>query len=190
LGKGGPMSPEAREHSFDELAKGLASGTVSRRKALRLMGGALLGAALAAVPRAAWAQTPTPAGNSDCAELCHQIFPPGSPEAGECTSQGAQGRGPCHTCCPDAVAHTSGTPLQNESCMSTECSGCCPGSSCVTLVNCVGGNPNCGVCCPEGQFPCYIQQPDGRNLFTNRCCPTLAGGEFGCDRATGTCLQA
>jgi hypothetical protein len=36
--------------SFDELAKGLASGTVSRGKALRLVGGALLGTALASVP--------------------------------------------------------------------------------------------------------------------------------------------
>jgi hypothetical protein len=41
--------------SFDELAKGLASGRVSRGKALRLVGGALLGAALASVPGVAWA---------------------------------------------------------------------------------------------------------------------------------------
>jgi hypothetical protein len=47
--------------SFDDLAKGLASGTVSRLKALRLMGGALVAAALAAVPGggAAWAQAPS-----------------------------------------------------------------------------------------------------------------------------------
>ena len=32
------MSPEARDHSFDDLARGLASGTLSRGKALRLMG--------------------------------------------------------------------------------------------------------------------------------------------------------
>ena len=35
------MSPEARERSFDELARGLASGEVSRRKALRVMGKAV-----------------------------------------------------------------------------------------------------------------------------------------------------
>jgi hypothetical protein len=39
-----------RGHSFDELAKGLASGSVSRRQALRLMGGALLGGMLASIP--------------------------------------------------------------------------------------------------------------------------------------------
>jgi hypothetical protein len=40
------MSPEARERSFDELARGLANGSISRRKALRLMGGLLLGGTL------------------------------------------------------------------------------------------------------------------------------------------------
>ena len=43
------MSPQAREHSFDELARGLASGEVSRGKALRLMGAALVGGTLASL---------------------------------------------------------------------------------------------------------------------------------------------
>jgi hypothetical protein len=43
------MSPEARESSFDELARGLASGSLSRRKALRLMGAALVGGTLASL---------------------------------------------------------------------------------------------------------------------------------------------
>ncbi len=37
------MARETREHSFDELASELARGTLSRGKALRLMGAALLG---------------------------------------------------------------------------------------------------------------------------------------------------
>lgn len=36
--------------SFDELARGIATGTVSRGKALRLLGAALLGATLASIP--------------------------------------------------------------------------------------------------------------------------------------------
>jgi len=40
------MSPQAREHSFDELARGLASGSISRGRALRLMGAALVGGTL------------------------------------------------------------------------------------------------------------------------------------------------
>jgi len=49
------MGEQTRERSFDELAKGLASGTLSRGKALRLMGAALLGGALASLPGGAWA---------------------------------------------------------------------------------------------------------------------------------------
>jgi hypothetical protein len=37
------MPPEARGRSFDELARGLASGEVSRLRALKLMGASLLG---------------------------------------------------------------------------------------------------------------------------------------------------
>ena len=47
------MSEETRGRSFDELASGLASGTLSRGKALRLMGAALVGGVLASIPRAA-----------------------------------------------------------------------------------------------------------------------------------------
>jgi hypothetical protein len=48
------MSPEPRDHSFDELTRGLASGTLSRGKALRLMGAALVGGTLASIPGIAW----------------------------------------------------------------------------------------------------------------------------------------
>jgi hypothetical protein len=40
---------------FDELAKGLADGSVSRRRALQLIGQALLGGVLASIPGVAWA---------------------------------------------------------------------------------------------------------------------------------------
>ena len=65
------------ELSLDELAKGLATGTLSRGKALRLMGAALVGGTLASIPGIAWAKpkgfrtrfsdypfvTPTPSAN-------------------------------------------------------------------------------------------------------------------------------
>jgi len=44
------MTDDRRESSFDELAKRLASGEVSRGQALRMMGAALVGGALASVP--------------------------------------------------------------------------------------------------------------------------------------------
>jgi hypothetical protein len=44
------MSEETSNRYFDELTSGLASGSLSRRKALRLMGAALIGGALASIP--------------------------------------------------------------------------------------------------------------------------------------------
>jgi len=38
------------QHSFDDLARGLASGSLSRRRALRLLGGALAGSLMASFP--------------------------------------------------------------------------------------------------------------------------------------------
>ena len=70
------MSPEAREHSLDELARGLASGNLSRAKALKLMGATLVGGALASIPGIASAKPNKPEGakcnhNHQCAsEQC------------------------------------------------------------------------------------------------------------------------
>jgi hypothetical protein len=89
------MSPEAREHSLDELARGLASGNLSRGKALKLLGAALVGGTLASLPGVAWA---APEGNSACDEFCHQNF--SGREAGTCTRRGVRGTGPCYSCTP------------------------------------------------------------------------------------------
>jgi hypothetical protein len=94
--------------TFDDLAKGLASGTLSRGKALRLMGGALVGAALASLPGVAWAQG---GGNSACARFCKETFPSGR-EAAQCTRQGAQGGGPCYECTPGIDLPVTGPNFQ------------------------------------------------------------------------------
>jgi hypothetical protein len=47
------MTKEAGERSFDELASLLASGDISRLEALKWLGAALLGGALAFTPKAA-----------------------------------------------------------------------------------------------------------------------------------------
>ena len=54
------MARDKGASSFDELAIGLSNGTLSRGKALRLMGAALVGGALASIPGIAWA-VPKPA---------------------------------------------------------------------------------------------------------------------------------
>jgi outer membrane biosynthesis protein TonB len=87
-------------HSFDELARGLASGSVSRRRALKLF----VGAAIASlIPSRALAQTCPP----NQVLICHR--PPGNPsnEQERCVGQNAvQGHltnhcdclGPCSEC--------------------------------------------------------------------------------------------
>ena len=96
------------EGSFDELARGLANGTVSRRRALKLIGGALLGGAFASIPGVALAQRA--GGNRSCARFCHQVF--SGRQAGECTSAGAHGEGPCFECTPGVGTGPNFTPTK------------------------------------------------------------------------------
>jgi hypothetical protein len=99
-GGGSPsVNPTNVDHSLDDLAKGLARGTISRREAVRLVGAALLGGALASVPGFAWAQPERRRvpDSADCEAYCTQSFPAG-PERAQCLSQGAKGSGPCYEC--------------------------------------------------------------------------------------------
>ena len=141
--RGGDPRPDPRgETSFDELAKGLANGTISRRQALRWMGGALAGAALASVPGVAFAAA---GGNSACDEFCHANF--SGRAAGECTSAGAHGTGPCYTCTPgigpgpNFTTPPCGTNevFNPETCL-CETGGGGPNQPCDTFVC---GNPLC-----------------------------------------------
>jgi hypothetical protein len=126
------MSPEARDRSFDELTRGLASGTLSRGKALRLMGAALVGGALASIPGIASAK-PKPAGakcnhNHQCA-------------SGQCVDRVCGSGGPtctpsCPADCDCVVDRVSGLPACVLSCNvspcqdATDCNECFPGAVC------------------------------------------------------------
>jgi hypothetical protein len=101
------------EGSLDELAKGLASGTVSRRKALRLLGAALVGGAFASIPGVAWAAK---GGNNECVRCCKEKFGPGR-ERGQCISAGARGE------CPVTCDGNGGGNCPNGT---TECPCECP----------------------------------------------------------------
>jgi hypothetical protein len=92
------MSQATSNRSFDELTKGLASGTLSRRRALRLMGAALVGGTMAYFPGAAWAAKGGGGGRSACAHYCQSLFPGDDAAQGRCTSQGTKGTGPCFAC--------------------------------------------------------------------------------------------
>jgi hypothetical protein len=99
------------EHSFDELARVLASGTVSRRKALRLFGAALAGSMMASVPGIAWAK-PCKAGEFRCGKKC-------CPDVASCV------RGQC--VCPPGTTFCSGGTARSNTCVDTstyDCSAC------------------------------------------------------------------
>src|ERR671916_1574 len=75
---GQPIGNElTTEHGLEGVAKGLAQGTVSRRRALGALGGILGGSLLALIPGVAWAQSNQPA----CVRCCKEKFAPGEKHA-------------------------------------------------------------------------------------------------------------
>jgi hypothetical protein len=152
------MSPEARDHSLDELASGLASGTLSRGKALRLMAAALLGGALSFTPKVA------------------EALPQAVQNPHKCNSKGECATGSCcaGTCCGVGA---EGTPAGFVSCVPVAESVCGPGrvgTGCyrtieapeefTCLANCGGGTPcTASAQCPSGMV-CAARV--GRSDFT------------------------
>jgi hypothetical protein len=138
-------TPTQVDHSIDRLARGLATGTVSRRKALRMLGAALVGGALASIPGVAWAAK---GGNRECVKCCKENFPPG-PERGECISAGA--RGECPVTCD---GNGSGECVSDEAtCFPESSSGCqCFENRCTVT-------PTCVCCPPGGPCPCVEADP-------------------------------
>lgn len=112
-------------YSFDELAKGIASGTISRGQALKLLGGAILGALFASIAISKMAQA---AGNG-----CGGNLPTTPCSLG--TSQ--------QQCCIDGQATCNAAsglctcPPRQEVCCHTEpgsdliCGCCAAGTTCV-----------------------------------------------------------
>ena len=140
------------ESSFDELAKSLADGKLSRRRVLKMLGGALMGGALASIPGAAWAAK---GGNSACAKFCKERFPPG-PERGECISAGARGEGPCF----DGNGGGTGCTAHGDPCLDEfgETGQCCcnppTGEPTTNCVCCFGEGVFCGVDLATGEPVC------------------------------------
>ena len=129
-----PMTDGRREGYFDELAKGLASGNVSRRRALKLLGGALLGGVLASVPGVALAapkpgKGPCRPGQLHCGKKC-------CPENASCV------KGEC--VCP------TGTVLDNGRCVSPSPQQCSFPGTCAT-----GGLGPCGTTSYGATCYCY-----------------------------------
>jgi hypothetical protein len=188
------MGEETRERSFDELAKGLASGTLSRGKALRLMGAALVGGALASLPGAGWASHKgTPhggggrgggGGKSSCAKYCKTLFGGDTAAQEECVSEGAQEAGPCYSCTPGVepgpnfvTPDCPGGEFNTESCecVARLCTGGTGGLPCNGNATC-----RCGLDV-NGQPACY-QLTDGQV----RACQPIVFCSSSAECPTGT----
>ena len=145
------MSPEVRDHSFDELTRGLASGTLSRRKALRLMGAALVGGALASIPGIALAKPNKPEG----AKCKHDK---------QCASGNCSSSGTCAPCVSDGGACTA-----NGQCCSKLCRPDRFGGGV-----CAAVPPTCSPPCPA-DCGCFFT-PDGTTCAS---CPGGLCEHFG-----------
>jgi hypothetical protein len=100
-------------------------------------------------------------GNSACAQFCQDSFPPGSAR-GSCTSQAAQGSGPCYECGPAAPA---GSPpfcsgvccAAGQTCNDGSCVEICPSGLSLQCVPVCSANQvlqvQC-VSCPAGETVC------------------------------------
>jgi hypothetical protein len=173
--------------SLDKLAKGLATGTLSRGKALRLMGAALVGGALASIPGIALAK-PKPegakckqdkqcaSGNCSSSGTCGPCVSGG----GACTADGQCCSGLCRPdrfgggfcaavppiCTPSCPAGCSCefTPDGATTCIS------CPGELCALR----GPVTSCGECCvDESCTPLEVctREPILGTLFCAPACP-------------------
>ena len=127
------MSEDARGRAFDALATEMASGRLTRRKALKLLGAALAGGALASL---GIGETAAAAGCKDIGRKCRKDR--------QCCS-GICERGTCSAC-----------RLNNSSCNAGSecCSGICQGGICreclLGRVICSASSECCSGICESG----------------------------------------
>ena len=141
------MSPEARERSFDALATGLASGSISRGKAIKLMGAALVGGTLASlgIGGVAAAAEDDQGENEECKRNGKKCKRSNQCCSGNCVN-GTCGACPpgstlCGTtCCPGATCTCAPVSGGGQACIQTptggldavsDCALCSPTSVCV-----------------------------------------------------------
>jgi hypothetical protein len=144
------VSQQTSNRAFDDLAKALAEGSISRRRALKLFAGTALAAL---IPSRALAQP-------NKATICHK---PGTPD--EKTMEVAQSAvaghlrhgdhlGPCGTTTTTSTStSTSSTTSTSTSTTSTSTTPMCQpnGLSCFSGLPCCSGRCNSGLCveqCP------------------------------------------
>jgi hypothetical protein len=155
------VSQESTNRSFDDLARALAEGSISRRRALKLFAGSAIAAL---IPSRALAQQKV--------TICHK---PGTPaeqtkEVPKSAVDGHLGHGdregPCETTTTTSTSTSTTTPTTSTSTSTTSTSTTTPmcqpnGGTCSP-----GGTPCCSGTCNSNGFCC----PDGRVGVSNGTC--------------------
>jgi hypothetical protein len=161
------VSQDTSNRSFDELARGLAEGSLSRRRALKLFAGTAIAAL---IPSRALA-------DDDCVRVCHVPF---DRETEECDFAKAETRcvsrsrlrvhlenhpcdcrGRCRNCLTSCLPN-GGTCTTNGQCCSENCSNgtcaCKPYSSdCTNNSECCSGFCNQFGICDQNNVECACQ---------------------------------
>src|SRR5215218_4195563 len=135
------VSQETSNRYFDELASGLASGSISRGKALKLMGAALVGGTLASIPGTAWAKLKPGGARCKRNEQC---------ASGQCVD-GVCAAAACGACPEPCVCVTdlrTGAQAcgQDAGRVEADCNACFEGEVCVASSN--PGEVLCVAPCP------------------------------------------
>src|SRR4051794_22305460 len=167
------------ENFFDELARGLADGSVTRGKALRLMGSALVGTALASVPGVAWANDRCPEGESRCNDRCVNLQT-NERHCGSCRNR----CGSTQTCCGGRYVNLKRSERHCGSCSNR----CEEGQECIDGV-CGGGCPSGTVECLEVGNTCVPECPDGQivDCPTSQCFPACTPDQPCCRECCCSC---
>ena len=171
-------------HPFDDLARGLASGNMSRHRALRLLGAALVGTVMASIPGVSLAAPPAHrrecgAKNRACGRKKTRC--PGSKKCVDLRSERSN-CGACGNVCDSPEDLCCNGVCTNVVFERRHCGAC--GNVCAEGEDCCGGRcvplntrENCGCCgcgCHEAEIcvngSCQCPEP-GQTLCANVCCP-------------------
>lgn len=186
------MATETRERSFDELARALASGSLSRRKALRLMGGLLVGSALGSIPRVAWADDDRCSEEQTrCGDRCVNLKT-NERHCGSCRNRCRSNQTCCNGNCVNLqrnerhCGRCGNRCAEGQECVGGVCGGGCVsnGGACDSGSECCSGNCKSGMCVesciPPNAIPC-----DPLNPFA-ACGPAVPGGcQCGVEASSG-----
>jgi hypothetical protein len=189
-----------RERSFDTLTRGLANGSISRRKALRVLGASLVGSVLAAIPGAAIAKPPP--------GTCLKEGKPCKTNT-DCCSQNCETRKGKLVCGPALQCTGSGQgncPQPANQCLQVLCAngfcgaaqakpngtGCNDGNPCTVGETCQGGVCTGGAAnaCNDND-PCTVDtcNPQTGCIHTEipNCCRNDSDCQDGNPCTTNTC---